>query len=144
MDFALSLLAPLSELLGGKVHPCAFLWLGLVPQPCFDRQDAALARMLQMLKPTSCARWVVCYPRQGCLFPRQNVAPVGIFRSAVPGMPAMDEKAREEEEEEETLAQTPAEARMLYLILSSPGHAAKHVTAGATGVTVPTCNTMQV
>ena len=32
----------------------------------------------------------------------------------------LDEKAREEEEEE-TLAQTPAEARMLYLLLSSPG-----------------------
>ncbi|CAE7752513.1 RNF213 [Symbiodinium necroappetens] len=79
LDFAFSLLGPLSELLGGK--------------------DAALARMLQMLKPTSCARWVLCYPRLAAPSPA-------------------DDKAQEEEEE--TLAQTPAEARMLYLMLSSP------------------------
>eukprot|EP00439_Symbiodinium_sp_Y106_P073354 s1411_g13.t2 len=82
LDFAFSLLGPLSELLGGK--------------------DAALARMLQMLKPTSCARWVLCYPRL-----------------ASPSLSPTDDKAQEEEEE--TLAQTPAEARMLYLMLSSPG-----------------------
>ncbi|CAE7216649.1 unnamed protein product, partial [Symbiodinium sp. CCMP2456] len=80
LDFAFSLLGPLSELLGGK--------------------DAALARMLQMLKPTSCARWLLCYPRLAAPSPA-------------------DDKAQEEEEE--TLAQTPAEARMLYLMLSSPG-----------------------
>ncbi|CAE7949999.1 unnamed protein product [Symbiodinium sp. KB8] len=80
LDFAFSLLGPLSELLGGKA-------------------DAALARMLQMLKPTSCARWVLCYPRLAAPSPA-------------------DDKAQEEEEE--TLAQTPAEARMLYLMLSSP------------------------
>ena len=62
VDFAFSLLEPLSELLGGKASQ-GFSW-ALRMSSCAWEQDAALARMLQMLKPSSYARWVLCYPRQ--------------------------------------------------------------------------------
>ncbi|CAE7421166.1 unnamed protein product, partial [Symbiodinium pilosum] len=75
LEFAFSLLEPLSELLGGK--------------------DAALARMLQMLKPTSCARWLLCYPR-----------------SAAPGAPVSEQT---HEEEEETLDGAANKGGVIYL-----------------------------
>ncbi|CAJ1336109.1 unnamed protein product [Effrenium voratum] len=71
LNFAHSMHGPLSELLVGK--------------------DAALARMLQMLKPSSHARWVMSH------------------RSA--------SSAKDEEQE----AAIPAEARLLHLALNSPG-----------------------
>ncbi|CAK9021977.1 unnamed protein product [Durusdinium trenchii] len=83
LNFANSMYAPLSELLGGK--------------------DAALARMLQMLKPTSHARWVMSYPRE--------------IAQHVPD--------QEGEMEEEALAEIPAEARLLYLLLNDPGTSQK-------------------